>query len=146
MYVWQVPLTTLQRRWYRRVLAKGDVAGDGGGDAGAGGDGGGGGDASGGAAVVPSSGGVSSVGAAGAAAAAVNILSATQLMHRFKQLQKVVNHPRTVLKQLERDRLQLSRDAKAAQGSQYVAALFFFLGGGEKGREGERKRKKRRKM
>jgi hypothetical protein len=50
------------------------------------------------------------------------VMSASQLMHRISQLQKVVNHPKCLLFQLARDRLQLKRDLKSAEGGQYAVA------------------------
>jgi hypothetical protein len=49
-------------------------------------------------------------------------MSASQLLRRMTELQKIVNHPKCLLFQLERKRLQLKRDLKNAAGGQYALA------------------------
>jgi hypothetical protein len=70
-----VPLTPVQRAWYRRVLERGEDA--------------------------------------------AAVLSATQLMNRLTQLQKVVNHPKGIFLQLVRDQAKVQRDVANAEGSEF---------------------------
>ena len=47
-------------------------------------------------------------------------MSTQQLLRRITQLQKVVNHPKTVLFQAMRDRRQALNEAKAAVGAEFA--------------------------
>jgi SNF2 family DNA or RNA helicase len=49
-----------------------------------------------------------------------SLLSTKQLLHRIMQLQKVVNHPKTVLFQAWRDRRKAISQARQAEGAQFA--------------------------
>lgn len=100
-FVLKVPLSGLQRRWYRRVLERGQGMDD---------DENGNGETNNGGETATHGTGVGGV------------VSASQLLRRITQLQKIVNHPKCLLFQLSRDRLQLKRDLKSAEGGQYALA------------------------
>ena len=125
-YVLRPPLTPLQRDWYRILLQEGgaDGAGDAawvdttgaegkGGDCSSGGDdGGSGGDS--GVGVGGSGGGGGGGGSSG------GLLTSQQLMAKMLQLQKVVNHPKTIALTIDRDRAAAAAKHAAAAGSEFI--------------------------
>ena len=76
-WVLKVPLTTLQRQWYRRFLNKD--------------------------------------------AEAQALVTRKQLIAKIQQLQKIINHPKTILYALDREREQARSMRQRAEGSQFIS-------------------------